>query len=92
MNDAAAAIGNSEFRRRSRLIERAAEHGDFAEAPDAGVGDVSLADTAGKAGQVEPFAALEVLGERDAEVGATCALRLHFELVDAGEIGGADLD
>ena len=55
-------------------------------APHAGVRNISLADAAREAGQIEPFAALEILGHGNAQIGPASALWFHLEPVDARQI------
>jgi hypothetical protein len=90
MNDAAGTVGHGEIRGNARLIEFAAHGGNLAEAPDPGILNINLAKAARKASEVEPFGSLQLFCERNAHIGAACALRLDLEPVDARQIGGAN--
>ena len=59
-------------------------------APDANGSDDGLADPTGESRQVEPFAFRHLFRDWNAEVVAAGALRLHFEFVDAREVGLPD--
>src|SRR5258706_14505783 len=88
MNDVALAVRNREVRRDSGIEVRAAQHRDLTETPDAGIGDDRLSYFPRKAGKVEPLGFFQIFGQRNADVGAARALRLHFEFVEARKIGG----
>src|SRR5216684_3481984 len=89
MNDVALAVRDGEVWRYSGIEVRAAQHRDLAETPDAGIGDDRLSHFSREAGKVEPLGFFQIFGQRNADVGAAGALRLHFEFVDARKIGGA---
>jgi len=83
-------VRHREIGRYARIVEAAAHHWNFAEAPHALFDDERLAEFAREAGQVEPRTALERLRHRNAHVGPAGALRLQLEFVDARKIGRSD--
>src|SRR5260370_25545806 len=89
MNDVALAVRDCEVWRYSGIEVRAAQHGDLAETPNIGIGDDRLSHFSREASKVEPLGFFQIFGQWNADVGAARALRLHFEFVDARQIGGA---
>ena len=89
----ALAVGNGEVRGDAGLEKACAEDGHFAEAPEVALVDEGLTNFAGEAGEVEPASPLQLLGQRDADVGAAGPLRFDFEAVDAwkGRVGDPEV-
>src|SRR5262249_12654528 len=75
-------VGPAKPRGSARLTEPAAQHRNLAEAPNAGVRHVLLPDAPRETGEVEPLAILEILGDRNTDIGAAGALRLQLELIN----------
>ncbi len=86
----ALAVGDGKVRGDAGLEEAGAEHGHFAEAPEAAFVDEGLTNFAGEAGEVERVPAFELLGQRDADISAAGALGFDFEAVDLGQCRGGD--
>lgn len=82
------AVGCCKIGRSARIQETAAKHWNLSKAPDQRfrVDNHGLSYLSGERCEVEVLAAHHVFGNGNADVGATCALRLQFERIDARQI------
>jgi len=83
-------VGHGKVRGDAGLQKACAEHGHFAEAPEAAFLDKGLANFAGEAGEVDPVPSLQLFRQGDTDVGATGPLGLDLETVNRRERGGRD--